>query len=149
MRKGQASYLMLVYGFVILVVTLLLTAFMFSVRNPFVGKEEVGTNADAEINLLNYARTHVIIDGLSFTMADLIIYSYSKEDFSNVEEYTKNLLNPVYNDRCSYEMIYSTSASDFHVVNSIDSVGTDIDSAEISILGLNGDVIDVRLIQIC
>ena len=149
MKKGHASYLMLVYGFVILVITLLLTGLMFSIRNPFTGTEEFEINSNVEINLLNYARTPVDIDGLSFTIADLIVYSQYKEDFTKLDEYTKSLLNPVYEDRCSYEIVYYTTVSDFRITNSLDVIGTDIDSAEISILGFNDDVINVRLIQIC
>ena len=149
MKKGHASYLMLVYGLAILVVTLLLAALMFSARNPFSGKEEIRVNSDVEVDLLNYVRTPLGIDGQSFTMADLIVYSYYKKDFSKVEEYTKNLLNPVYKDMCSYTITYFTPDFDFHVVNNINDIGKDIDTAEISILGLNEEVINVMVTQIC
>lgn len=149
MKKGHASYLMLVYGFAILVVTLLLATLMFSVRNPFSGKEDIGSNSDVEINLLNYARTPATINGLSFTIADLIVYSYSKNDFSDLDKYTKELLNSVYGGRCSYDVAYYLDGSNLHTVISNDFIGDDIDTAEMSIPGFNGNVVDVRLTQIC
>ncbi|MBI2106833.1 hypothetical protein HYT57_02505 [Candidatus Woesearchaeota archaeon] len=149
MKKGQYQYLLFIYGLIILIIALLFGGFLFSFKSG----TDVKTYQDyssLDINFLNYLRTPVTINGLGFSMGDLIVYSYYTNDFNKLDEQTHLIFNKFYGEKCSWEVSYSLKESqNFHIVNNLGLLPTDSRSAHAIIPGFKGENIKVELKEKC
>lgn len=151
MKRGQYQYLMFVYGLVILIIALLFASFLFSFKSD----TDIKTYPDyssLDINFLNYLRTPVIIKELEFSMKDLIVYSYYTNDFTKLDEQTQLIFNPLYGDKCSWQISYSlegTQNLNFHVISNLGLLPGDSRSVHSVVPGIAGESINVRLREKC
>jgi len=151
MKKGIAQYPMFVYGLIILVVVLLMSTLIFKIDVGDFKETESFDYSGLDITLLNYLRTPVKIDDLEFTMGDLIVYSYSKNDFSQLEKETNEFLEFYYGDKCTIDISYFVDGNkikNFLRVEDFDIGNKDV-IVEASVLGLNEEIIEVRMVETC
>ena len=151
MKKGMAQYPMFVYGLIILVVVLLISVMLFTIDVGDFTETKSFDYSNLDITLLNYLRTPVKIDNLDFTMDDLIVYNYHKDDFSELEKEADKFLEFYYGERCTVDIAYfvdGDKVESFLRVKDFD-IGNDPVIAEASVLSLDGKVIDVRVVETC
>ncbi len=97
-KKGQEEWMPRIFMIIILVFILTVLV-LFSVSCTKSEREITGiSKSSVSIDLLNYLRTPILLEGKQQTMTDLIIISVNKNNYQDLELATKNSIGEYYSN---------------------------------------------------
>ena len=104
MKKGSET-LMFVFSVFGLVLVLFFAWFIFLVVGGEKAEQELITNSplNTDFILLNFLKTPLKIGEDNWTISDLILDSYYRNDYKQLEEEANKILNPLYPENICFE----------------------------------------------